>query len=77
MATFVMLRQVNHNDLAKAFDLVEAASAGIADAVKFQTFTASVGYSPSKSKADYQLRNDGIGSQLEMLERLELSYQDH
>ena len=68
---------VNHNgDPAKAFDLVRAAAAAGADAVKFQTFRAKELVGASARKAAYQVTNTGGGeSQLAMLERLELGPQ--
>lgn len=70
---------VNHNgslDLAKK--LVHAAADAGADAVKFQTFRASELVSRHAQKAEYQkaATNDD-GSQLQMLQQLELSEADH
>lgn len=70
---------VNHNgsiDLAKKL-ITKAAEAG-ADAVKFQTFKASELVSKQTEKADYQKKTTGSQeSQLQMLQKLELSYSDH
>lgn len=70
---------VNHNgslDLAKK--LVDVAAESGADIVKFQTFKAASLASSQASQAEYQVRNTGVAeSQLAMLKRLELSYQDH
>jgi N-acetylneuraminate synthase/N,N'-diacetyllegionaminate synthase len=70
---------VNHNgDVELARQLVDAAAAAGADAVKLQTFRADAVASPSAVKAAYQLETTGSGeSQLEMLSRLELSPDDH
>lgn len=57
--------------------LVEAAASSGADAVKFQTFRASDLASADAPKAAYQQANDGAGSQVQMLERLELSWEQH
>jgi N-acetylneuraminate synthase len=66
---------VNHNgsmDLAR--QLIDAAAATGADAVKFQTFRAEDLVTPDASKADYQIANTGdAGSQFEMLKALELN----
>ncbi|MCP9941915.1 N-acetylneuraminate synthase [Cyanobium sp. ATX 6E8] len=79
MATVVIAEAgVNHNgDLALARRLVEAAAAAGADAVKFQTFSAADLASADAPKAAYQTENDGAGSQRQMLERLELSSEQH
>jgi N-acetylneuraminate synthase len=79
MATVVIAEAgVNHNgDLALARRLVEAAAAAGADAVKFQTFSAADLASADAPKAAYQTENDGAGSQRQMLERLELSPEQH
>ena len=70
---------VNHNgslDLAR--QLVEAAHAAGADAVKFQTFKAARLVTAAAPKAAYQQANTDAGeSQLAMLQRLELSEADH
>jgi len=65
---------VNHNgDLALANQLIEAAAAAGADAVKFQTFRGERLVSPAARKAAYQTAATGAqGSQLDMLRRLEL-----
>lgn len=69
---------VNHNgrlDLAK--QLIDAACAAGAGAVKFQTFKAESVVSPLAEQAAYQRRNTGlIESQFEMIRRLELSAED-
>lgn len=70
---------VNHNgSLDTALRLVDVAAEAGADAVKFQTFSARHLVSARAPKADYQVANTGRhGSQLEMLERLELSQEAH
>ncbi len=69
---------VNHNgdiNLAKKM-ILEAKKAG-ADAVKFQTFISRELVSANADMAQYQKDNMGIKeSQLKMLEKLELSFQD-
>ena len=79
MSTFVIAEiGVNHNgdmDMAKKL-IANAASAGC-NAVKFQTFTASELVTPAADKAVYQRINDGRGTQLDMLKRLELSINQH
>ncbi|MGV1099874.1 N-acetylneuraminate synthase [Thiovibrio sp. JS02] len=69
---------VNHNgDLGLARQLVEAAAAAGADAVKFQTFRAENLVAASAPKAAYQQKTTGADeSQLEMLKKLELSQAD-
>lgn len=70
---------VNHNgslDLAR--QLVDAAAAAGADAVKFQTFRAEMEISRHAQMAEYQVANTGSSaSQLEMVRALELSVDDH
>ena len=70
---------VNHNgDVETARKLVDAAVDSGADAVKFQTFKAERLAIPEAPKAAYQNRTTGTEeSQLQMLRRLELSYEDH
>lgn len=71
---------VNHNgDLNTAMKLVDAAADAGADYVKFQTFKAAKLVSKSAQKADYQNINtgDSTESQLEMLQKLELSEANH
>jgi len=70
---------VNHNgDEKLAFELVGAAKKAGADIVKFQTFKAKKLVTSSAKQAEYQVRNTGKQeSQLEMLSRLEMSYDAH
>lgn len=71
---------VNHNgDINTAKMLIDAAAEAGADYVKFQTFKAEKLVSKSAQKADYQNTNTGNTkeSQLEMLQKLELSESDH
>lgn len=68
---------VNHNgniDIAK--QLISAAKEAGADCVKFQTWKTEELITEDAPKADYQLKNDGDGSQFEMLKKLELSYSE-
>ncbi|MFH1846206.1 MAG: N-acetylneuraminate synthase [Candidatus Omnitrophota bacterium] len=70
---------VNHNGSKEtAKKMVDAAAKARADAVKFQTFKAEKLVSKNAQKAEYQKRNmPGTGeNQLEMLKRLELSFDD-
>ncbi len=68
---------VNHNGdfaLAKKM-IVEAKKAGV-DAVKFQTFQSENLVSKYAKKAEYQLKTTGKSeTQLDMLKKLELSYE--
>ena len=70
---------VNHNgrfDLA--LELVNVAAEAGADAVKFQTFSANKLANSKAPKADYQKRTTkSKESQLEMLQKLELSHESH
>lgn len=71
---------VNHNgSLELAKRLVKKASEAGADYVKFQTFKADKGISRRAKKAVYQIENTGKDeeSQLEMVKKLELSYENH
>lgn len=71
---------VNHNGiLENAFKLVDAAAEAGVDYVKFQTFNAKKLVSNGAKKADYQIENTNNASetQLQMLERLQLSESDH
>lgn len=70
---------VNHNgSLMRAKELVDAAAAAGADAVKFQTFRAEDVVTSFASKARYQKAGTGKGEgQLEMLKRLELNEKAH
>lgn len=69
---------INHNgsfDIAK--QLIDKAVEAGADCVKFQTFKAEHLVSKFARKADYQIENTGTKeSQLEMLEKLSLSYEN-
>ncbi|MGO4919933.1 N-acetylneuraminate synthase [Maribacter spongiicola] len=71
---------VNHNgDIELAKKLIDAAADAGVDYVKFQTFNSKKLVSKSAQKADYQKENtnDAIESQLKMLQRLELSKENH
>lgn len=70
---------VNHNgDEQLAFALVDAAVAAGADIVKFQTFNAKDLATADAQQANYQRTNTGQSeSQLDMLRRLELSFDAH
>ena len=71
---------VNHNgSLELAKQLVKKAYEAGVDYVKFQTFKSEKVVSKNAKKADYQIENTGKKeeSQLEMVKKLELSYDDH
>ncbi|EDP6890183.1 N-acetylneuraminate synthase [Campylobacter upsaliensis] len=70
---------VNHNgDINLAKKLIDQAAKAGADVVKFQTFKANSCVSVSAKKAKYQLETTAKEeSQLEMIQKLELSYESH
>lgn len=70
---------VNHNgSLELALRLIDEAKKAGVDAVKFQTFKAENLVSARAQKAEYQKKTTGYDeSQLDMIKRLELSYEDH
>ncbi|MFM6928205.1 MAG: N-acetylneuraminate synthase [Bdellovibrio sp.] len=70
---------VNHNgNLADALKLIDVAADAGADIVKFQTFKAKELVTASAQMADYQKNNLGKEeTQLDMLKKLELGYEDH
>lgn len=69
---------VNHNgNFRLAKKLVDAAKEAGADAIKFQTFKSEDLVTETGEMAEYQKKNIGKKeSQLEMLKKLELSYQE-
>ena len=71
---------VNHNgNIENAFRLVDAAAYAGVDYIKFQTFKAEKLVSGSAKKADYQIQNtrNAEETQLQMLQKLELSQEQH
>ena len=79
MSVFIIAEAgVNHNgDIELAKQLIAVAAEAGCDAVKFQTFSAHELVTKNAEKAGYQEINDGTGSQLEMLKRLQLSEAEH
>lgn len=69
---------VNHNgDMRIAKELINIAVEAEVDAIKFQTFKSESVVSKYAEKADYQKFTTGnVESQLEMVKKLELSYED-
>lgn len=68
---------VNHNgSFELACRLVDAAKAAGVDCIKFQTFKSANLVSHNARKAAYQQDTTGAGSQIEMLRKLELSYDE-
>lgn len=68
---------VNHNgSFELACKLVDAAKTAGADCIKFQTFKSNNLVSHNAQKADYQKRTTGEGAQVDMLKKLELSYDE-
>ena len=71
---------VNHNgSMENAFRLVDAAADAGVDYIKFQTFKAEKLVSGSAKKAVYQIQNtrNAEETQLQMLQKLELSHEQH
>jgi N,N'-diacetyllegionaminate synthase len=70
---------VNHNgSIDLALQLIDAATDLGVDCIKFQTFKASRIVTIDSPKADYQLKvTSQSESQLEMLQKLELTYNDY
>ena len=68
---------VNHNgSFELACRLVNEAKKAGADCIKFQTFKAENLVSHSAQKAEYQKNTTGEGAQVDMLKKLELSYDE-
>ena len=68
---------VNHNGSFEiACKLVDAAKVAGVDCIKFQTFKSKNLVSHNAQKAEYQKDTTGEGSQVDMLKRLELSYDE-
>lgn len=68
---------VNHNgSFDMACRLVDAAKAAGVDCVKFQTFKSNNLVSRNTQKAEYQKETTGEGAQVDMLKKLELTYDE-
>lgn len=78
MAVYIIAEAgVNHNGSFKlACKMIDAAKKAGADCIKFQTFKAQNLVSHKAQKAEYQKSVTGNGSQQDMLEGLELSYDE-
>ena len=74
--TIIAEAGVNHNgDMKLAKQLIDVAAESKADAVKFQTFISEKCISVGADKANYQKQTVGeTGSQLDMVKKLELSF---
>lgn len=69
---------VNHNgSLELARQLIDKAAWAGVDAVKFQSFKASKLLTRDTPKASYQKKTTAGDSQFEMIQKLELNYDDH
>lgn len=71
---------VNHNgSMDNAYRLIDAAAEAGVDYIKFQTFKANKLVSVTAKKADYQIQNtkNYEETQLQMLQKLELSQEQH
>lgn len=79
MSCFIIAEAgVNHNgQLDLALQLVDAAAAAGANAVKFQTFRSDQIVSKGTQKAEYQRTNTGDGDQYDMIRALELDEPAH
>jgi N,N'-diacetyllegionaminate synthase len=80
MSTLIIAEAgVNHNgDIKLARKLIEVAQQSQVDIVKFQSFKAANLVTRDAEKAEYQKRlSPGTKNQIEMLQRLELSEQQH
>ncbi len=68
---------VNHNgSFELACRLVDVAKAAGVDCIKFQTYKSKNLVSKNAQKADYQKTTTGDGSQVDMLKKLELSFDE-
>ena len=78
MGVFIIAEAgVNHNgSFELACKLVDAAKTAGVDCIKFQTFKSNKLVSHTAQKAEYQKETTGDGSQVDMLKKLELSYND-
>lgn len=76
--TFIIAEAgVNHNgSFELACKLVDSAKAAGVDCIKFQTFKSGNLVSRNAQKADYQKSTTGEGSQVDMLKKLELSFDE-
>lgn len=77
-STFIIAEiGVNHNgDVNLAKNLIKSASECGVDAVKFQTFKSEDLVTQNTKTAKYQEKNTNESSQLEMLKKLELTFED-
>ena len=77
-STFIIAEiGVNHNgDICLAKKMIKSASECGVDAVKFQTFKSEDLVTENVKTAEYQQKNANESSQLEMLKKLELTFDD-